>query len=179
MADTSALRGGRRSVLIIPELTFNSGWLEIAGKVERLIKDHRLKNNIEEYRLTDSKIPYAEATRSFKWEKRDGKGVNEGVAMKGGGFVSIKDPHLTKNEILKISLVGEFNATTILSEVRRWSNNLWKQAHGLNIYEMGRDLFLFEFASKETAEQVMRGDWSWMQAPVKLQWWNSSRARKC
>ncbi|KAH0665318.1 hypothetical protein KY285_026524 [Solanum tuberosum] len=62
--------------------------------------------------------------------------------------------------------------TPNLIEVRKWANNLWKQIHGLNIYEMGEGIFLFEFASKTTAEQVVEGDWVWKNFPVKMQWWS-------
>ncbi|KAG5599979.1 hypothetical protein H5410_031349 [Solanum commersonii] len=48
--------------------------------------------------------------------------------------------------------IGE---TPTLTEVRKWENNLWKQIHDLNIYEMGKEIFLFEFTSKTTAEQVV------------------------
>lgn len=62
--------------------------------------------------------------------------------------------------------------TPTLTEIRKWANNLWKQTHGLNIYEMGVGIFLFEFASKTTAEQVVEGDWVWKNFPVKMQWWS-------
>ncbi|KAG5610848.1 hypothetical protein H5410_022129 [Solanum commersonii] len=48
-----------------------------------------------------------------------------------------------------------------LLEIRGWANQLWKQTHGLNIHEIGNELFLFEFAHMITAEQVIKGDWKW------------------
>ncbi|KAG5568487.1 hypothetical protein H5410_064495 [Solanum commersonii] len=47
------------------------------------------------------------------------------------------------------------------------------QTHGLNIYEMGNDFFLFEFALRVCAEkQVIEGDWEWRNNPIILRWWN-------
>lgn len=51
------VRGRRRSVLIIPELTTNSGWADIAEKVARFISSHKSVNKPEEYRQSDSNIP--------------------------------------------------------------------------------------------------------------------------
>ncbi|KAH0742544.1 hypothetical protein KY290_030537 [Solanum tuberosum] len=71
-----SVRGRRRSVLIIPELTCNSGWVDIAEKVARFISAHKTTNNLEAYRTVDENIPYAEMVRSSKWENREGRGVN-------------------------------------------------------------------------------------------------------
>lgn len=59
-----------------------------------------------------------------------------------------------------------------LADIRRWANGLWKQIHGISIYEIGNGYFLFEFSSIITAEQVVEGDWSWRNSPVLFQWWN-------
>ncbi|KAH0746888.1 hypothetical protein KY285_008545 [Solanum tuberosum] len=118
------LRGERKSVLIIPEMTLNFGWVDIAEKLTRFISTHRMKNVIEEYRLTDSNIPYAEMVRSFKWANRDGKDSKIDFTVKNGGVISIKDSLITQNEVLKRSLMGEFNASVVLSEVIRWASSL-------------------------------------------------------
>uniref|UniRef100_A0A0V0HHM2 Putative ovule protein n=1 Tax=Solanum chacoense TaxID=4108 RepID=A0A0V0HHM2_SOLCH len=36
---------------------------------------------------------------------------------------------------------------------------------------MGNNCFLFEFASMEAAEHVLRGSWSWKKQSLQLQWW--------
>lgn len=68
--------------------------------------------------------------------------------------------------------MGKFNADATLTEVQKWSYNTWKQAYGLNVYEMGNNFFLFEFKCIHLAEQVMEGIWEWKKNPVKLIWWN-------
>lgn len=147
------LRGKRKSVLIILEMTFNSAWVVVAEKMARFINGHKMKNVIEEYRIIDSNTPYAELARSFKWANRDGKDSNGDVTVENGGVISIKDSLITQNEVLKRSLVGEFNA----SEVRRWASSLWKQANNLNIYEMGNGSFLFKFNSRMIQNRSWRG----------------------
>jgi len=47
----------------------------------------------------------------------------------------------------------------------------WNQAHGLNIYDMGKNCFLFEFASMKEAEHALRGSWFWKKQALQLQWW--------
>ncbi|KAF3669432.1 hypothetical protein FXO38_07594 [Capsicum annuum] len=100
-------------------------------------------------------ISLINAVRSFKWENRNEKETETSYAVKQGGITNIKDSLVSQNEVLKRSLVGVFNVSATLSEVRKWSNSLWKQAHGLNIYEMGNGLFLFEFTSKLIAEHLV------------------------
>ncbi|KAH0730215.1 hypothetical protein KY289_001403 [Solanum tuberosum] len=34
-------------------------------------------------------------------------------------------------------------------------------------------MFLFKFASRNVAEQVIAGKWCWKNFPLRLQWWNS------
>lgn len=64
----------------------------------------------------------------------------KGVEVKDEGIISIEGSLLNQNQVLKRSLVGEFNATTTLTEVRRWANNLWKLAHGLMSMRWERSL---------------------------------------
>lgn len=80
------------------------------------------------------------------------------------------------NELLGESLIGSFptngSEMPTLSEVRRWASKNWNQAHGINIYEMGNSSFLFDFASTNAAEHVLRGRWLWKNQGVRLQWWS-------
>uniref|UniRef100_A0A3Q7GYK5 DUF4283 domain-containing protein n=1 Tax=Solanum lycopersicum TaxID=4081 RepID=A0A3Q7GYK5_SOLLC len=46
-----------------------------------------------------------------------------------------------------------------------------QQSSGINIYEMGQNLFMFKFSSKLETENVMRGDWHRKKHKLKLQWW--------
>ncbi|WMV18930.1 hypothetical protein MTR67_012315 [Solanum verrucosum] len=114
--------------------------------------------------------------RSTKWGNEGRKNTQTVNMVKRGDKICIYEDLNSQSDVLKKSLVGKFmvskGETPNLTEVRKWANNLWKQTHGLNIYEMGEGIFLFEFASKTTAEQVVEGDWVWKNSPVKMQWWS-------
>lgn len=89
-------------------------------------------------------------------------GLMIAVALQRGGTeIYINDADSYHSEVLR-SLVGKLvngvNATITLTEVTNWTNNCSKQSFGPNIYEMGNDLFLFEFAFRTIAEQVVVGD---------------------
>lgn len=60
------VRGIRRFVLIISELTLDSGWNDIPNKVGRLVGRFKPLNNVENFRLANKHIPYAEAFKSSK-----------------------------------------------------------------------------------------------------------------
>lgn len=110
---------GRRSVLIIPEQTFNSSWMFIAERVERLINIHKSENVPMEPKLIDKNIPYVGALQCIKWSKRRESSFN--------------DRQNKQNEVLSRSLVGNFKDvdTPTLSEIRRWSShveaNFWAE----------------------------------------------------
>uniref|UniRef100_M1DTT7 DUF4283 domain-containing protein n=1 Tax=Solanum tuberosum TaxID=4113 RepID=M1DTT7_SOLTU len=159
------VKGRRREVIIIPELNFNSGWLSFAEKVGRFINSRRKLMNGGNHRLVSRDIPYATVLRSIKWANKDSKLAEKEKAALKGDTIFINDDPEEYSEVLKRSLVGAFEPrageTVTLSEIRGWANRLWKQTHSLNIYEMGNDFFLFEFALRVTAEQVIEGDWEW------------------
>ena len=102
------VRGRRRSVIIIPELTFNSGWEFIAVKVGRFLFTQKMEENRIEQRLVDDNIPYAEALRSRKWIDRSDTEVNVEPTLMGEGPIHIDDNTSTISEVLKRSLVGFF-----------------------------------------------------------------------
>ncbi|KAG5574849.1 hypothetical protein H5410_054983 [Solanum commersonii] len=84
-------------------------------------------------------------------------------------------------EVLKRSLVGAFEPrgeTVTLAEIGDGLIDRGSK-HSLNIYEMGNDFFLFEFALRVTVEQVIEGDWEWRNNPVILQWWNPTIGTRC
>jgi len=168
------VRGRRRAVIIIPELNFNSGWTGIAEKVGRFISSHKHGGNLEKHRLVDNNISYANMLRSTKWGNEGRKNTQTANMAKRGDKICIYEDLNSQSDVLKKSLVGKFmvskGETPNLTEVRKWENNLWKQIHDLNIYEIGKGIFLFEFTSKTTAKQLVEGDWVWKNFLVKMQW---------
>ncbi|WMV44637.1 hypothetical protein MTR67_038022 [Solanum verrucosum] len=147
----------------------------IAEKIGRFIHSYKCVGNLETHRLVDSNIPYVDMLKSSKWTNKGRKDMPEKIIKRGGRICINRDANI-QSEVLKKSLVGEFMTSKgeapTLTEVRGWASSLWKKVHGLNIYDMGEGFFLFEFASKVTAEQVVEGDWVWRNLPVKMQWWS-------
>lgn len=142
----------------------------------RFLLTQKMEENRIEQRLVDDKIPYAESLRSGKWINRSGSEVNVEPTLMVEGPIHIDDNISTISEVLKRSLVGFFEVRDenypTLSEIRRWTSSIWKINHGLNIYEMGKGRFLFEFASRNTAEHVIIGDWTQNEAFLRLEWWS-------
>lgn len=128
----------------------------------------------QSFRSIEKGISYAEMVRKSKWTS---KGIDAGIIREEGDTIVI-DGKTDKicNELLARSLIGSLPANgsepPILSEVRRWACKNWNQAHGLNIYEMGQNRFLFEFQSITAAEHVLKGRWFWMNQCIQLQWWS-------
>lgn len=60
------VRGRRKSAIIIPELTFNSVWAFIAEKTRTFTANQKRETGRDNHRLTDNKLPFAEAVRFQK-----------------------------------------------------------------------------------------------------------------
>lgn len=90
---------GRRSVIISPELTFNSGWEFIAEKVGRFLLPRRWRRTLIKQRLVDNNISHAEG--SSKWISRSDSEVNVQPALMVEGPILIDDNTSTISEVLK------------------------------------------------------------------------------
>lgn len=151
-------------------MAFNTGWLDIALKIERFInyKGHLLVTNVP--KRTEEGLLYSDTIKRYKWSSRD---IQEATIQAIRGIIHIEGGNNSiQNDLLERSMVGSllediFDIPT-LSEIRRWASSSWKRVHGTNIYEMGRNRFLFEFHSKE----IMRGVWFRKKHKPNLQWWS-------
>jgi len=169
-----SIQGKSRAVLIVPEISFNAGWWDLATKIEKFIHYKANKTVNQNYKMVDKEIPYAETVRRSRWSSRE---INSAVIKERGDTILINGGlNQPRNELLGKSLVGCFptngSEMATLSEVRRWASKNWNQAHGLNVYEMGNNCFLFEFTSINAAEHVLRGRWLWKNQGIWLQWWS-------
>ncbi|WMV33839.1 hypothetical protein MTR67_027224 [Solanum verrucosum] len=59
-------------------------------------------------------------------------------------------------------IAGLFRGTEIptLTDVIRWASSIWKEAFGVNIFEMAGHIFLFEFSNKHMLEKILQGEWA-------------------
>ncbi|WMV24588.1 hypothetical protein MTR67_017973 [Solanum verrucosum] len=166
------LQGKKKKIIIVPEWSFNSGWLDIATKITNFINIKTTRTVKLLHRTTEEGLLYAEAVKNNKWSTRE---MNDaGVNRKGNSLFISEDARKTQNELLDRSVVGSLSeeiSNVHLAEIRRWANSSWKQHHGIYIYEMGRNQFLFEFPTKTTADHVVKGEWFWKSHKFHLDWW--------
>ncbi|WMV13352.1 hypothetical protein MTR67_006737 [Solanum verrucosum] len=118
-----SIQGKSRTVLIVPEISFNAGWWDLATKIEKFISYKANKSVDKNYRMVDKEIPYAETVRRSKWSSRE---INSAVIKERGDTIFINGVlNQPRNELLGRSLVGSFpingSEMPTLSEVRRWA----------------------------------------------------------
>ncbi|KAG5569604.1 hypothetical protein H5410_059370 [Solanum commersonii] len=166
------LQGKRRAVIFIPEWSLNSGWLDIATKITRFINVKAHKAVKMMHRETEEGLSYSDTVRNNKWATRE---MNAAKIQQRGKKLVITDATTTnQNEILAKSVIGslpEKVSEASLSEIRRWAASTWKHKHGINIYDLGHNRFLFEFPNKTAANHIIRGEWFWKSHKFIMQWW--------
>lgn len=120
---------GRRTVLIIPETTFNAGWNLIADKIDRFINCSSDQVNEGESRLADKELPYADALRNSRWSNKE---VVDGQLSPEANAIHVKEClDSLQKEVLNRCLVGFFVGTGNKSEAaafadtRRWASSIW------------------------------------------------------
>uniref|UniRef100_A0A0V0HGL0 Putative ovule protein n=1 Tax=Solanum chacoense TaxID=4108 RepID=A0A0V0HGL0_SOLCH len=91
----------RRAVIIIPELTFNLGRINIAEKVGRFINSHTNVVNFGKHKLVDRNIPYAEMLKSTKWANKGCKESEAEKIIKQGDRICINDSPEECSEVSK------------------------------------------------------------------------------
>lgn len=85
-----SIQGDKRSVTIIPEVTFNAGWNDIALKNRRFINADRGPFITSGPRKVDSKISYTKSVKTSKWQTKESneahitKGPNNRILISGG-----------------------------------------------------------------------------------------------
>ncbi|OIT07264.1 hypothetical protein A4A49_54874 [Nicotiana attenuata] len=170
-----SVQGDKRSVTIIPEVALNSGWHDIALKIRRFINADRGAVMTNGARKIDPKFSYTESVKASKWQTKESnevhitKGPNNKISISGG---AVNDDE----GLLGRCVVGSFDVglaeKPTLTDIRRWSVSSWKNAFGIDVYEMGESRFLFQFPNKHMAEHILQGEWRWKQAKILLEWWS-------
>lgn len=158
-----SLKGEGRSVIILPELTLNSGWKDIAAKIERFIYQTTRLISIAPPRNTVENLPYAQVVKESKWQSNT---LREARVNTNNGEISVMEPTGGEDTgLLKRCIIGSFgkeiNERPTLADIRRWASASWNKAYGVNIYEMTGNMFLFEFPNRFMAEQIVQGEWRW------------------
>lgn len=128
--------------------------MDIANKIAKFINGSTVKPFTTLSRMTEEGLLYSESTRRNKWTTRE---MEEATGQERDGIICIYEGvSSSQNELLSRSVVGSLPEgiadTPMLSDIRCWVSSTWKQVHGVNIYKMGQNRFLFEFPSKTTAK---------------------------
>ncbi|WMV36519.1 hypothetical protein MTR67_035672 [Solanum verrucosum] len=169
-----SVKGSDRAVIILPESAFNEGWGKLAKKIEAFInrgikqtKAFKLSGEAD-YAANKGGRSYRDVLQKSKWTRIETELAEEGSMLQAR--VQLED-----EDLLARCLVGKFfgeDDTPTRNDVRRWAQQTWNGAHGVQVYDMNGILFLFEFQSSKAAEHVLMGDWRRQGSRLKLQWWS-------
>jgi len=156
-----SVKGSGRAVIILPESAFNEGWEKLAKKIEAFInrgikqtKAFKLSGEAD-YAANKGGRSYRDVLQKSKWTRIETELAEEGSMLQAR--VQLED-----EDLLARCLVGKFfgeDDTPTRNDVRRWAQQTWNGAHGVQVYDMNGILFLFEFQSRKAAEHVSMGDW--------------------
>ncbi|KAG5609420.1 hypothetical protein H5410_020701 [Solanum commersonii] len=145
--------GELRSIVILPEISFNDGWSYLSKKIEVFINKAEISQretlNAGEI-IRDGqkgKGSYKEALQKNRWP------TNELQSAPESSTNGDKDP-------LRRSLVSSFldcDEIPSRNDVRKWEQNTWRGIHNI---QPGRD-----------AENVLAGRWSKSNHLLELEWW--------
>ncbi|KAG5606723.1 hypothetical protein H5410_028215 [Solanum commersonii] len=164
-----SVNGHSRTIIIIPENTFNEGWGKIAGKIESFI------NLISRTKAVNT------AAGGFISKPFTGNGNYKGAVTNNKWIQQIqakapmKNCLQEENTLLRRCLVGRFSGgdeAPTRNDVRRWANQTWKGVLNLQVYDLNGFLFLFEFQTRRDAEQILMGEWRRQGHCLNLEWWS-------
>lgn len=165
-----SLLGNKKSAVIIPKVSYNSGWGDIAGKILRFMG----KGQNPRFQLAQSQIkPYIEAAKITQWPAIPGT-----AAAKADG----KNPAYSSpaehdiSEFLSKCLIGCFNDSFNFSPksevIQKWFTNRWQVTAGPRVTPISRNQFLFNLPSRQEANRVKAGEWFWNGRKLSLKWWS-------
>ncbi|KAF3652347.1 hypothetical protein FXO37_17559 [Capsicum annuum] len=169
-----SLKREDRSVSIVPETDISAGWGNVAFKIQSFIKCTPLKVMKTKCRTFHKQVRFAKVISDTKWQSNN----SDTSTSKGKGKLTETDEAFKSREqgLVGRCIFGSFGKNKAenptLSDVRCWTSTVWKKVFGVNIYEMMDGCFLFEFANRYMAEQILQGDWIWKGIKIKLEWWN-------
>ncbi|KAH0653049.1 hypothetical protein KY289_030727 [Solanum tuberosum] len=153
-------QGSYKAAVIIPELSFNSGWSDVAEKILWF-----LGNNIQAQfpppgPMTKS---YAAAASIESWPEIN-QTANPGNTLEAHPLYrslvgTLNDPfhHSPNHEIL-----------------HKWFQSRWRVTTGFKVIPLDHHRFLFELPSRQEAARVKEGDWFWNGRHLSFDWWSLS-----
>lgn len=115
-----------------------------------------------------------EQSKRVKWQPNI---THEVKSNPLNGVIKITEiPGAKDTGLMSRCVVGYFrkeaNERPTLADIKRWASASWRKAFGVNVYDMARNLYLFEFPNRYMAEQIIQGEWRWKNQRFCLEWWN-------
>lgn len=94
-----------------------------------------------------------------KWNQRETKSA-DGDEEENNSRMVQSQAFLGAKDLLSRWLVGKFEADDVPTRnyIRRWAQQTWKGDQGVQVNDMNRVPFLFEFQSIKKVEHVLMGD---------------------
>ncbi|CAN4122180.1 unnamed protein product [Withania somnifera] len=145
--DIRVWHGSSKTAVIIPEISYNSGWTDFATKIIRFLgKNQQDKDTINTFSIDKS---YHAVASIESWPE-----ISQPVSTGGGN----------DNHPFHRSLVGTFNDPFHRSPnpeiIQKWFVSRWKVTTGFNVIPLEHNQFLFDFPSRQEAIRVKAGEWS-------------------
>ncbi|KAL3352365.1 hypothetical protein AABB24_020412 [Solanum stoloniferum] len=162
------VKGELRSIIILPEISFNAGWSDLSKKIEVFINKAEIsqRETLNAGEITRNgqkgKGSYKEALQKSRWLPYELQSAPESSTN------GDKDP-------LRRNLVGSFpdcDEIPSRNDVRKWAQNTWRGIHNIQVFDLNGIQFLFEFQSRRDAENVLAGRWSRSNHLLELEWWS-------
>lgn len=162
------VRGELRSVMVLPEITFNAGWSDLSKKIEVFVNKAEIlqRETLNAGEITSNgekeKGSYKESIEKGRWPPNELQSVPESSTN------GDKGP-------LRRSLVGSFldcDEIPSRNDVRKWAQNTWRGIHNIQVFDLKGFQFLFEFQSRRDAESVLAGRWRRCNQLLEMEWWS-------
>lgn len=155
-----------RSVIMLPENTFNEGWTGLISKINAFINKGT---------QTQKQMPIVKTGEDITTETRGGRSYKE--VIHASKWITSEDKNskidtaAESKDPLRRSLVGSFpDCDEIPSrrEVRQWVQHVWKGIHNIQVVDLNEIQFVFEFQSRKDAEQILTGKWQKNKSLTKV-----------
>nr|XP_033512651.1 uncharacterized protein LOC117277326 [Nicotiana tomentosiformis] len=159
--------GDRRSAIIIPEIDYNKGLGDIAGRILQFLGK---SINIKFQNFADvQNKKYLDAAKIIQWPTQQTESQEQTKNDRGDGN---KDDENFYSKCLVGTFNDAFNLSPNTEVIKKWFLYRWKITVGLIITPLGHNKFLFEFPSTLEAVRIIAGEWFWDGRRLMLQWWS-------
>lgn len=149
--------------------------MDISTKITNFInaKTHKAVKVKVVHRKIEEGLSFSDSVKNNKWTTRKLNAAKDSTERELYFYLRDydKEPKRTSSKKLGRKPSGGVSRRHFVRG-RQWIANSWKRHHGINIYKMGHNRFLFECPSKTAADHTISGEWFWKCQKFALQWWS-------